>query len=210
MNRPDRWLGKFLKLRVDPVRGDLAPHKPLLLLVLGDFVERALQCNPVTACYFGKHFGTRRRAELRSASAERCSALRIQLRLRRPALRLEVAQQALEGLLILVVIFPRAVVADVNPRGRSAPIHRGGFSPGAMQHSRSGTLGVVPRASCPCEGTAETAVVRSAWGIVVERAAGPKSGPCATFCGARAGAWPGRPWHVLYAFRSRNRRSNDF
>jgi hypothetical protein len=27
---------------------------------------------------------------------------------------------------------------------------------------------------------------------------------------ARAGAWPGRPWHVLYALRSRKRRSNDF
>jgi hypothetical protein len=45
-----------------------------------------LQCNIVNACYFGKDFGMRRRAEQRSASAERCSALQIRLRLRRSAL----------------------------------------------------------------------------------------------------------------------------
>jgi len=36
MNRPDYWLGKFSKLRVDRARGDPAPHKPLLLLVVCD------------------------------------------------------------------------------------------------------------------------------------------------------------------------------
>jgi len=41
MNRPDYWLGKFSKLRVDRARGDPAPHKPLLLLVLCDLVEQA-------------------------------------------------------------------------------------------------------------------------------------------------------------------------
>jgi len=39
MNRPDYWLGKFSKLRVDRARGDPAPHKPLLLLVLCDLAE---------------------------------------------------------------------------------------------------------------------------------------------------------------------------
>jgi len=54
---------------------------------------RALQCNTVNACYFGKYFATRRRAEQRSASAERCSALQIQLRLRRAALHVPDARQ---------------------------------------------------------------------------------------------------------------------
>jgi putative restriction endonuclease len=39
MNRPDYWLGKLSKLRVDRARGDPAPHKPLLLLVLCDLAE---------------------------------------------------------------------------------------------------------------------------------------------------------------------------
>jgi putative restriction endonuclease len=39
MNRPDHWLGKFSKLRVDRARGDPAPHKPLLLLVMCDLAE---------------------------------------------------------------------------------------------------------------------------------------------------------------------------
>jgi len=52
-----------------------------------------LQCNIVNACYFGKDFDMRRRAEQRSASAERCSALQIRLRLRRAA------QQTSEGTL---------------------------------------------------------------------------------------------------------------
>ena len=39
MNRPDYWLGKFSKLRVDRARGDPAPHKPLLLLALCDLAE---------------------------------------------------------------------------------------------------------------------------------------------------------------------------
>ena len=41
MNRADYWLAKFSKLRVDQARGDPAPHKPLLLLVLCDLVEKA-------------------------------------------------------------------------------------------------------------------------------------------------------------------------
>ena len=41
MTRPDYWLTKFSKLRVDRARGDPAPHKPLLLLVLCDLVEKA-------------------------------------------------------------------------------------------------------------------------------------------------------------------------
>jgi hypothetical protein len=36
MNRPDYWLTKFSKLGVDRARGDSAPLKPLLLLVLCD------------------------------------------------------------------------------------------------------------------------------------------------------------------------------
>jgi putative restriction endonuclease len=40
MNRPDYWLAKFSKLRVDRARGDPAPHKQLLLLVLCDLVEK--------------------------------------------------------------------------------------------------------------------------------------------------------------------------
>ena len=39
MTRPDYWLAKFSKLRVDRARGDPAPHKPLLLLVMCDFAE---------------------------------------------------------------------------------------------------------------------------------------------------------------------------
>jgi len=40
MNRPDYWLAKFSKLRVDRARGDPAPHKPLLLLALCDLAEQ--------------------------------------------------------------------------------------------------------------------------------------------------------------------------
>jgi hypothetical protein len=40
MTRADYWLTKFSKLRVDRARGDPAPHKPLLLLVLCDLVEK--------------------------------------------------------------------------------------------------------------------------------------------------------------------------
>lgn len=40
MNRPDYWLSKFSKLRVDRARGDPAPHKPLLLLALCDLAEQ--------------------------------------------------------------------------------------------------------------------------------------------------------------------------
>ena len=39
MNRADHWLTKFSNLRIDRARGDPAPHKPLLLLVLCDLVE---------------------------------------------------------------------------------------------------------------------------------------------------------------------------
>ena len=41
MHRSDYWLAKFSKLRVDRARGDPAPHKPLLLLVLCDLLENA-------------------------------------------------------------------------------------------------------------------------------------------------------------------------
>jgi len=41
VTRPDYWLAKFSKLRIDRARGDPAPHKPLLLLVLCDLVEQA-------------------------------------------------------------------------------------------------------------------------------------------------------------------------
>lgn len=37
--RSDYWLAKFSKLRVDRARGDPAPHKPLLLLVVCDLAE---------------------------------------------------------------------------------------------------------------------------------------------------------------------------
>jgi len=40
MNRPDYWLGKFSKLRVDRARGDPEPHKLLSLLVLCNLVEK--------------------------------------------------------------------------------------------------------------------------------------------------------------------------
>jgi len=39
MNRSHYWLAKFSKLRVDRARGDPAPHKPLLILVLCDLAE---------------------------------------------------------------------------------------------------------------------------------------------------------------------------
>ena len=39
MTRPDYWLTKFSNLRVDRARGDPAPHKRLLLLVLCDLAE---------------------------------------------------------------------------------------------------------------------------------------------------------------------------
>jgi hypothetical protein len=42
MTRPDYWLTKFSELRIDRARGDPAPHKPLLLLVLCDLVEKEL------------------------------------------------------------------------------------------------------------------------------------------------------------------------
>jgi predicted restriction endonuclease len=36
MTNSDRWLHKLARLRVDKARGDAAPHKPLLLLVVFD------------------------------------------------------------------------------------------------------------------------------------------------------------------------------
>jgi putative restriction endonuclease len=41
ITRASHWLAKLSKLRVDRARGDAAPHKPLLLLVLCDLVEKA-------------------------------------------------------------------------------------------------------------------------------------------------------------------------
>lgn len=42
MNSADYWLGKLTKLRVDRARGDPAPHKPLLLLVILDLAQEGL------------------------------------------------------------------------------------------------------------------------------------------------------------------------
>ena len=36
----DQWLAKFARLRVDRARGDPAPHKPLLLLVVLELAEQ--------------------------------------------------------------------------------------------------------------------------------------------------------------------------
>jgi|ERR1035437_5632673 putative restriction endonuclease len=63
MNRPDYWLNKFSKLRVDRARGDPAPHKPLLLLVLCDLVEKeslsrdVLPLSPELAFRFYTYWG---------------------------------------------------------------------------------------------------------------------------------------------------------
>jgi putative restriction endonuclease len=40
ITRADYWLAELSKLRVDQARGDPAPHKPLLLLVSCDLVEK--------------------------------------------------------------------------------------------------------------------------------------------------------------------------
>src|SRR5262245_11523303 len=40
MATADRWLARLEKLNPDKARGDPAPHKPLLLLVLLDLAER--------------------------------------------------------------------------------------------------------------------------------------------------------------------------
>jgi len=64
MNRPDYWFTKFSKLRVDRARGDPAPHKPLLLLVLCDLLGcgSSLPLFPPRACSLGRiDFGVRRR-----------------------------------------------------------------------------------------------------------------------------------------------------
>lgn len=41
MTTPEQWLGKFAKLKVDKARGDPAPHKPLLLLVVLELAEQS-------------------------------------------------------------------------------------------------------------------------------------------------------------------------
>jgi putative restriction endonuclease len=40
MATPEQWLKKLTKLRVDRSRGNIAPHKPLLLLVILELAER--------------------------------------------------------------------------------------------------------------------------------------------------------------------------
>ena len=40
MATPDQWLGKLANLKVDKARGDPAPHKPLLLLVVLELAEQ--------------------------------------------------------------------------------------------------------------------------------------------------------------------------
>jgi len=42
MATPQEWLGKLAKLKVDKARGDPAPHKPLLLLVVLELAEQNL------------------------------------------------------------------------------------------------------------------------------------------------------------------------
>jgi predicted restriction endonuclease len=40
MASPEQWLGKLAHLKVDKARGDPAPHKPLLLLVVLELAEQ--------------------------------------------------------------------------------------------------------------------------------------------------------------------------
>src|SRR5438132_9953449 len=40
MATPEQWLGKLANLKVDKARGDPAPHKPLLLLVVLELAEQ--------------------------------------------------------------------------------------------------------------------------------------------------------------------------
>jgi putative restriction endonuclease len=40
ITRASYWPAKFSRLRIDRAGGDPAPHKPLLLLVLCDLVEK--------------------------------------------------------------------------------------------------------------------------------------------------------------------------
>ncbi len=42
MATAEQWLGKLTKLKVDKARGDPAPHKPLLLLVILELAEQGL------------------------------------------------------------------------------------------------------------------------------------------------------------------------
>src|SRR5437870_4472764 len=42
MATPEQWLGKLAKLKPDKARGDPAPHKPLLLLVVLELAEQGL------------------------------------------------------------------------------------------------------------------------------------------------------------------------
>src|SRR5438128_465257 len=42
MATPEQWLGKLAKLKVDKARGDPAPHKPILLLVVLELAEQGL------------------------------------------------------------------------------------------------------------------------------------------------------------------------
>jgi hypothetical protein len=41
MPTPEQWVGKLAALKVDKARGDPAPHKPLLLLVVLEVAEQA-------------------------------------------------------------------------------------------------------------------------------------------------------------------------
>ena len=42
MQSSDKWLEKLSKLRRDRAKGDPAPHKPLLLLVIFDLAQEGL------------------------------------------------------------------------------------------------------------------------------------------------------------------------
>ena len=49
MATPEQWLAKFAALKVDKARGDPAPHKPLLLLVVLELAEQVPSFGDVLA-----------------------------------------------------------------------------------------------------------------------------------------------------------------
>jgi hypothetical protein len=63
MTTTEKWLGKLAKLKVDKARGDPAPHKPLLVLVVLEFAENepyfgeVLPLTPELAIRFCTYWG---------------------------------------------------------------------------------------------------------------------------------------------------------
>ena len=49
MATPEQWLGKLANLKVDKARGDPAPHKPLLLLVVLELAEQGPSLGDILA-----------------------------------------------------------------------------------------------------------------------------------------------------------------